>query len=288
MSAAPIHADNSAQAEYWNASAGQRWTDHQEHQDQVLRPVSERLMAVAAPKPGDRVIDIGCGCGATTLDFAVRVSPGGEVLGLDISEPMLARARERAPQSQPIRFERADATVYDFEPNGADHVASRFGVMFFADPARSFANLRRGLKPGGRLAFACWREARQNPWLILPLREATKHAPPLPEANPEDPGPFAFASEARVRGILGDAGFADIVLEPHDLELDIAVGAGLDTAVRAAMTIGPTSRMLDGQSDAVRVAAMADIRKALAAQARGDSVPLGAAIWMVSATNPAR
>ena len=288
MSAAPIHADNSAQAEYWNASAGQRWTDHQEHQDQVLHPISERLMAVAAPKPGDRVIDIGCGCGATTIDFAVRVSPGGEVLGLDISEPMLARARERAAQNLVVRFERADATVYDFEPNGADLVASRFGVMFFADPARSFANLRRGLKPGGRLAFACWREARQNPWLILPLREATKHAPPLPEANPEDPGPFAFAGEARVRGILGDAGFADIALEPHDLELDIAVGAGLDTAVRAAMTIGPTSRMLDGQSDAVRAAATADIRKALAAQARGDSVPLGAAIWMVSATNPAR
>jgi SAM-dependent methyltransferase len=288
MSAAPIHADNSAQAEYWNASAGQRWTDHQEHQDQVLRPVSDRLMAVAAPKPGDRVIDVGCGCGATTIDFAARVSPGGEVLGLDISEPMLARARERAPQNLPIRFERADATVYDFEPNGADLVASRFGVMFFADPARSFANLRRGLKPGGRLAFACWREARQNPWLILPLREATKHAPPLPETNPEDPGPFAFASEARVRGILGDAGFADIVLEPQDLELDIAAGAGLDTAVRAAMIIGPTSRILDGQSDAVRAAATADIRKALAAQARGDSVPLGAAIWMVSATNPAR
>src|SRR5271168_1801894 len=244
MSAAPIHADNSAQSEYWNSSAGQRWTDHQEHQDQVLRPVSDRLIAVAAPKPGDRVIDVGCGCGATTIDFAARVSPGGEVLGLDVSEPMLARARERAPQSQPIRFERADATVYDFEPNGADLVASRFGVMFFADPARSFANLRRGLKPGGRLAFACWREARQNPWLILPLREATKHAPPLPETNPEDPGPFAFASEARVRGILGDAGFADIVLTPHDLELDIAAGAGLDTAVRAAMTIGPPRRRI--------------------------------------------
>ena len=288
MSAAPLHADNAAQAEYWNSVAGRRWTDRQEEQDLVLRPVSDRLIAAADAKPGQRIIDIGCGCGDTTIDFAARVMPGGEVLGLDISEPMLARARERAPQSQPIRFERADATVYDFEPNGADLVASRFGVMFFADPARSFANLRRGLKPGGRLAFACWREARQNPWLILPLQEATKHAPPLPEANPEDPGPFAFASEARVRGILGDAGFADIVLEPHDLELDIAVGAGLDTAVRAAMTIGPTSRMLDGQSDAVRAAATADIRKALAAQARGDSVPLGAAIWMVSATNPAR
>src|SRR3984957_11455217 len=195
-----------------------------------------------------------------------------------------ARGRRRNP---PIRFAHGDATVYDFEPNRADLVASRFGVMFFADPARSFANLRKGLKPGGRLVFACWREAKQNPWLIVPLREATRHAPPLPETNPEDPGPFAFASEARVRKILSDAGFADIVLEPHDLELDIAVGGGLDTAVRAAMTIGPTSRMLDGQSEAVRAAATADIRKALAAHARGDAVPLGAAIWIVRATNPA-
>ena len=164
MSPAPIHADNSAQAEYWNSSAGQRWTDHQEHQDQVLGPVSDRLIAVAAPKPGDRVIDVGCGCGATTIDFAARVGPSGEVLGLDISEPMLARARERAAQNLVVRFERADATVYDFEPNGADLAASRFGVMFFADPARSFANLRKGLKPGGRLVFACWREAKQNPF----------------------------------------------------------------------------------------------------------------------------
>jgi len=288
MSVAPIHADNAAQAEYWSSVAGPKWTEHQEHQDQVLRPVSDRLMAAAQPKPGERVVDIGCGCGATTIDFAARISPGGEALGLDISEPMLARARERAEPDRSIRFELADATVYDFERHEADLIASRFGVMFFADPARSFANLRKGLKPGGRLAFACWREAKQNPWLIVPLREAAKHAPPLPETNPEDPGPFAFASEARVRRILSDAGFADIVLEPHDLELDIAVGRGLETAVRAATTIGPTSRMLDGQSNAVRAAASADIGKALAAHARGGSVPLGAAIWIVTATNPGR
>ena len=115
MSAAPLHADNSAQAEYWNCVAGQKWTDHQQHQDQVLSPVSDRLIAAARPKPGERVIDVGCGCGATTIDFAARVSPGGEVLGLDISEPMLARARERA-EGLPIRFERADATVYAFKP----------------------------------------------------------------------------------------------------------------------------------------------------------------------------
>jgi SAM-dependent methyltransferase len=288
MPAAPVHADNAAQAEYWNSSAGRKWTDHQEHQDQVLRPVSDRLIVAADPKAGERVIDVGCGCGATTIDFAARVSPGGEVLGLDISQPMLARARERAPKTSPISFELADATVYDFEPEAADLATSRFGVMFFADPTKSFANLRKGLKPTGRLAFACWREAKQNPFFILPLREAGKHAPPLPETDPEAPGPFAFASEARVRRILSDAGYADIVLKPHELELDIAVGRGLETAVRAAMTIGPTSRLLDGQSEAVYAAAAEDIRKALAAQARGDNVPLGAAIWIVTATNSAR
>ncbi len=285
MSVAPIHADNSAQAEYWSCVAGPKWTDNQEHQDQVLRPVSDRLIAAAEPKPGDRVVDVGCGCGATTIDFAALVSPGGEVLGLDISEPMLGRARERAQPFPSIRFELADATVYDFERCEADLIVSRFGVMFFADPAKSFANLRKGLKAGGRLAFASWREAKQNPFFILPLREAAKHAPPLPETDPEAPGPFAFASEARVRRILANAGFADIVLTPHDLELDIAVGRGLETAVRAATMIGPTSRMLDGQSEAVRAAATADIRKALAAHAQGDSVPLGAAIWIVTATN---
>jgi SAM-dependent methyltransferase len=287
MSDATVHADNSAQAEYWNAAGGQKWVDHQEHQDEVLRPVSDRLIAAANPTPGERVIDVGCGCGATTIEFAERVSPGGQVLGLDISGPMLAHARERVPRNLPIRFERADATVYPFESEGADLVASRFGVMFFADPLQSFANLRKGLKAGGRLAFACWREARENPFFVLPLREAGKHAPPLPEMDPEAPGPFALANDMRTRRILADAGFTEVTITPADLELDIAAGRGLDTAVRAAVTVGPTSRMLADQSEAVRAAVTADVRKALAAHARGDSVPLGAAIWIVTAVNPA-
>jgi SAM-dependent methyltransferase len=286
MGAAPVHADNVAQAEYWSGAAGQRWIDHQEHQDQVLRPVSDRLIAAAGAKPGERVIDVGCGCGATTIDFAARVTPGGEVVGLDVSEPMLARARERASEDLPARFVHGDATVHDFAPEWADLIVSRFGVMFFADPARSFTNLRKALKPGGRLVFACWREARQNPFFIAPLREALKHAPPLPETDPEAPGPFAFADEARVRRILTEAGYADIALTPHDLDLDIAAGGGLERAVAAALAIGPTSRMLSEQSEAVRAAAVADIRKALAAHLHGASVPLGAAIWIVTATNP--
>ena len=288
MPAAPAHADNAAQVQYWNSIAGQRWTDRQEEQDLVMRPISDRLIAAADAKPGQRVIDVGCGCGDTTIDFAARVMPGGEVLGLDISEPMLARARERAPSALPARFVLADATVYDFEPGWADLAVSRFGVMFFADPAQSFANLRKGLKSGGRLAFACWREAKQNPFFIVPLREAKKHAPPLPETNPDDPGPFAFADDARVRRVLTAAGFADIVVTPQNLDLDIAIGRGLDAAVASALSIGPTSRILDGQPEAVRAAAAADIRKALAERTKGDSVPLGAAIWIVTAVNPGR
>jgi SAM-dependent methyltransferase len=286
VSEAPIHAGNAAQADYWNGVAGQRWRDRQDHQDEVLKPVSERLIAVADPKPGERVIDVGCGCGATTIEFAKRVAPGGEVLGLDISGPMLARARERAEPGLPARFVLADATVHQTAPSWADLVVSRFGVMFFADPALSFANIRRGLRPGGRLAFVCWREARQNVWMMAPLREAAKHAPRLPDMGPEDPGPFAFADEARVRRILREAGYADIVVAPHDLDLDIAIGRGLDSAVEGALAIGPTSRMLDGQSEAVRAAAAADIRAALAARMVDDSVPLGAAIWIVTARNP--
>jgi len=286
MTDAPIHADNVAQADYWGGQAGRRWRDHQDHQDELLRPISDRLAAAAKPKPGERVIDVGCGCGATTIDFAASVSPGGEVLGIDISDLMLARARERASADLPAKFIFADATVHEMAADWADLIVSRFGVMFFADPTLAFANLRRGLRPGGRLVFACWREPKQNPWVMIPLREAAKHVPPLPETNPDDPGPFAFANEARVRRVLDEAGFADVTLTPHDLELDIAIGRGVEVALAAALAIGPASRALTGQSEAVRAAAAADIRAALAARAVGDSVPLGAAIWIVSATNP--
>ena len=163
---------------------------------------------------------------------------------------------------------------------------SRFGVMFFAEPALSFSNMRRGLRRGGRVVFACWREPRLNPWLMLPLMEAYKFAPRLPELGPEDPGPFAFASRARVGRVLGEAGFSDVVLDPVDLRLDTAVGRGLDAAVEGALAIGPASRALEGQPAETRTAAAAAIRAALAPHQRGLRVELGAAIWIVSAVNP--
>ena len=184
----------------------------------------------------------------------------------------------------PVEFILADATVYPFEPAAFDLLASRFGVMFFAEPALSFANLRKALKPSGRLAFACWREPRDNPFFMAPLQAVYQHVPKLPPPGPEDPGPFSFASEARVNRVLSEAGFSGIRMEPCDLSLDIAVGKGLEAAVQSALEIGPASRALAEQPEEVRAAARQSIREALAAFARGQTVPLPASIWIVTAS----
>jgi ubiquinone/menaquinone biosynthesis C-methylase UbiE len=285
MGSPATHERNSEQADYWNGPAGRRWLERQETLDVVLAPITHELFDRARVVEGTRVIDIGCGCGATTAELARRVGPAGHVLGVDISAPMLARARELAPATLPAEFVLADATVQAFEPGRADLLFSRFGVMFFADPPLSFRNVRAALRPDGRLVFACWREPRRNPWMILPLQEAYKHVPRLPEVGPEEPGPFAFAREERVRRILEEAGFASIALEPVDVTLDIAAGRGLDAAVSAAMMIGPVSRALEGQPPEACEAVARSIRAALAAVQKGDTVPLGASVWIVTAQN---
>ncbi len=278
------HENNLDQAAYWNGPGGSHWTARQEMQDALLAPVARALATASAPAPGERVIDIGCGCGATTLDAARAAGASGGALGVDVSEPMVARARERAAaEGPPARFLVADATIHDFSGENADLMISRFGVMFFADPALSFANMRKALKPGGRLVFACWREPRLNPWMMVPLKAAVRHVPRLPELGPEDPGPFSFSDEGRVKRILSAAGFSGISLEPVDLELDTAVGLGFENAIASALEIGPASRAMQGQPEEARSAAVEEIRAALEPYRRGETVPLGAAIWIVRA-----
>jgi SAM-dependent methyltransferase len=217
---------NEAEITYWNSAGGRRWVERQQSQDIVLGPILQATLERAQLRQGERVVDIGCGAGASSIAIAERAGPSGQVLGIDVSEPMLARAAERLPPGAPIKFVRADATTYRFESAAFDLLFSRFGVMFFAEPARAFANLRTALKPSGRLAFACWRKFDENPWLQVPLRAALEHVPPLPRPGPEDPGPFSFASEQRVHRILADAGFQSVILEPRDFDLDIAFKAG--------------------------------------------------------------
>jgi ubiquinone/menaquinone biosynthesis C-methylase UbiE len=277
------HDRNADQIAFWNGPAGEHWTERQPAQDILLGPVSQALIDRAAAKAGERILDVGCGCGATSIALAERVAPSGFVLGVDISVPMLSRARQLSPKNLKLDFVLADATVYPFDPASFDVLVSRFGVMFFAEPAVSFANLRKALRPSGRVAFACWREPRENPWMMAPLQAVYQHVPKLPQQGPEDPGPFAFASEERVNRILSEAGFSAIAMEPCNLSLDIAIGRGLDAAVETALQIGPASRALDGHPEEVRAAATRSIRETLTPFLRGDSVPLPASIWIVTA-----
>lgn len=285
MNMPPGHDRNAEQITYWNGPGGQHWADRQQTQDIVLTPVSAALIDRARAGTGERIIDIGCGCGATTFAFADKVGPTGHVLGVDVSAPMLALARKLAPPQAPVEFMLADATVHAFAQASFDLLVSRFGVMFFAEPELSFANLRKALRPGGRVAFACWRTPRDNPWVMVPLQAAYQHVPKMPQLGPEDPGPFSFADEERVRRILGAAGFASVALERHDFPLDFAIGHGLDVAVQSAMEVGPTSRALEGHPDETKAVVASSIRAALAPFAQGGKVPLGASIWIITAVN---
>ncbi len=277
------HDRNADQIAYWNGPGGQRWADRQQAQDIVLGPVADVLIDRAQVKAGERIVDVGCGSGAISIALAQRVGPTGHITGIDISAPMLARARETAPAGAPIDFVLADATIYPFVPGSFDLLVSRFGVMFFADPTLSFANLRRGMRSSGRLAFVCWREPRENPFFMAPLQAVYKHVPKLPQLGPEDPGPFSFASEQRVKRILSEAGFSGIAMEPCNLALDVAIGRGLDVAVQSALEIGPAARALAEQPPDVVAAATHSIREALAPYAREKMVPLDASIWIVTA-----
>lgn len=279
-----MEATAAAQRDYWNGAGARRWAGGYAAAEAVFAPIAERLYARARPAPGETAIDVGCGCGGTTLDLARRVAPGGRVLGLDIAEGMIAEARGREANGG-ADFVVADAAAYPLAPGSIDLVFSRFGVMFFADPVVAFANLRSGLKRGGRLVFACWREAKRNPWQMIALRAACKHVPRLPERAADDPGPFSFADAERVRRILSAAGFADVALTPVELELDLANGGGLEAAVEIAQHIGAASRALEGQPEAATAAAVAEIRAAFAPCQRGDRVPLAASLWIVEAVN---
>lgn len=279
-------ADNADQTAYWNSVAARRWLDLDAKQDVVFAPITDALFARARLTTGERVLDVGCGAGGTTIDIAGRVAPTGRAVGLDVSQPMLETARRRTSADLPVAFILGDAATHVFAPGSFDALVSRFGVMFFADPIEAFANLRGALRHGGRAVFACWRAAKLNAWQMIPLRAALRCVPRLPEIGPEDPGPFSFADETRVRRVLDRAGFADVEVTAIDLEIDLAAGQGFESAMATARSIGAASRAMEGQPEHERAAAIEAIRSALAPHQRGPSVLLGAAIWIVEAVNP--
>ena len=271
---------NQAQIDFWNGPAAQRWVSEQERLDRTLGPIDEIAQERAQPRAGERVVDLGCGCGASTLRLAERVGPTGKVLGVDISAPMLARARERTQGMPWVEFHEGDAAEHRFAGD-ADLVYSRFGSMFFADPRAAFANLRRALRSGGRLCIVCWRPIEDNPWYLVPLRAAETVLAPLPPVEPGCPGPFSFADEARLHGVLEVAGFAKIAIERRDLPLTLS-STGMTEAVEYAVRAGPVSRMLleAGEEAATRVRAA--IAGVLTPHLRGERVELAGSVWIAT------
>jgi SAM-dependent methyltransferase len=274
---------NAEQITYWNELSGAKWVAAQAELDRRIARFGEAAMAALPLAGGARVLDVGCGCGDTSLALARRVGSAGSVCGVDISAPMLQRAEARAREAGAAncRFLLADAQTAALEPRTVDVVFSRFGVMFFSDPAAAFANLARAVRPGGALGFVCWQAAAANQWVSLPLAAAAAHVTLQPPPAPGAPGPFAFADRAHVRRTLERAGWDDVRIEPYAPAFP--VGADVDDAVRFLLQIGPAAAALrDAAPDAATHVRDA-LRDALRPLATADGVVLGSAAWLVRA-----
>jgi ubiquinone/menaquinone biosynthesis C-methylase UbiE len=275
---------NTAQIAEWNGEQGQRWVEQQRTLDTMIGPFGAAALRAAAPQPGERVIDVGCGCGSSSLALADAVGPGGRVLGIDVSQPMLEVARAAGAGQPMLSFVEADAAAAAL-PSGQDLLFSRFGLMFFDDPAPALRHLRTTLRAGGRCAFVCWRTPRDNPWAMVPLLAARQALGVTPApADPLAPGPFAFADDARLRGLLEQAGFSRIRIERCDLP--IATGSTAREAAERSMMVGPASRLAReaGPANAPRIAEAMEL--ALAALAASDgSISLAGSTWVVMASN---
>jgi SAM-dependent methyltransferase len=277
---------NAEQADYWNGDDSKHWVDAQDKYDAMLAPYIDRILSSVALTSADRVLDIGCGCGATTLAAAGVVSTG-EAVGIDLSKAMIERARQRAIDAGVgnARFEVADAQTFKLAvPFNA--AISRFGVMFFTDPVAAFRNLHDVLWPAGRIVFVCWQDAAHNEWASVPMATILQHVPPPAGAEPPPPGapgPFAFADPDRVRSVLTDAGFTDVTLDEVKDKLVIGGGGGIDEAVDFIAHSGVARRTMGDAAPEARKAALTAVRAALAPYASPDGVRLGAGAWLVTA-----
>ncbi|MBT3533153.1 MAG: methyltransferase domain-containing protein [Rhodospirillaceae bacterium] len=245
MAEQPDTIANTAQFEYWNATAGDKWTENQKVSDRLLSTLAERLFQHAAIQPGEMVMDIGCGTDATALFAARAVGPDGGVLGIDLSHAMLGLARTRAEaggEAANLVLEIADAQSHAFAQGTFDLLQSRFGVMFFDDPTAAFANLLGALRPGGRLCFVCWGPLAKNPWFKIPRDAAVKFLGPPKAAPPHAPGPLAFSDTDYVDRILSAAGFAEIQINTEASEL--VPPSTVADAATGALSRGPAARMI--------------------------------------------
>jgi len=277
---------NTDQAEHWNSGEDlAHWLTNQARYDRMNEPFAALILAAAQLRPGSHVLDLGCGCGATTL-AAARVIAPGQAVGLDLSGPMLARARATA-EAAGLRnavFQQGDAQVHPLEPASFDAVISRFGTMFFADPVAAFANIRSATRPGGRLAFVCWQPLAAQQWLLVSGAALAEHVPPPAGFGSGDgPGMFAFSDPDRPREILAAAGWRDIEITAEHASVLVGGGGSIEGAVEFVRTASMGRMMLAGADAGTFDRAVASVRAALAPYEDADGVRLGAGVWLVQA-----
>ena len=276
---------NAEQIKYWNEVSGPKWVALHNLINAQIAPLGSRALERSAARDGERALDVGCGCGETTLDLGRRVGPGGAATGIDISAVMLAEARARAHAAglKHVGFENADAQTQALPRESYDLLFSRFGVMFFADPTAAFTNLHSALRPGGRLAFICWQQLQDNPWMFVPVMAAAQHISLPPPPAPDAPGPFSFADQDRVRGILSCAGLTNIAFEAVNDTMTLAGGNDLAQTTDFLLQMGPTGAMLrEAGREQLDVVAAA-VRDAIAPYATPDGVRMSSAAWIVTA-----
>ena len=273
-------ADNAEQAELWNGRLGMAWVNVEDYIDGMMAPLSTVALEAVNAKPSDRIIDIGCGCGTTSFSLGAT---GAAVWGVDISTAMIDRANEKDNAAGNVAFSVGDAASQQYT---ADHtvVFSRFGVMFFADSVKAFANIRSALVPGGRLVFLCWQPPAANPWLSIAGAALQPFQPAdAPPPDPEAPGPFRFGVPEDTRKVLSSAGFANIAMQP--VVKDLHLGDTIDEVMRFQSNVGPLSSLLETLDESRHAQATAAVRDAFAAKADSKGINLEAATWLVTATN---
>jgi len=272
--------DENPEAAYWNETGGERWVENIDRLETMLAVMNRHLLERAAPQIGERVLDIGCGGGVTSAAFADAVGAAGHVDGADISAVILDVARKRYADRDNLEFITADAGAYPFEPASCDLITSRFGVMFFPAPVRAFANLRRAVRPGGRLVLLCWRSLPENPWMGVPAAAAFSVLPRPEKPDPDAPGPFSLADPEKVERILREAGFHDIALSPVDEMLNLGeFSAALDFMTK----MGPTAEPLKEAEPELRETAIAAMRAAMEPHVTAQGLIMPAATWLVEA-----
>lgn len=232
---------NQDQEDFWSKKPGLTWSENDGIMDSTLAPVLDHLLEVAALQPGETVLDIGCGTGLSTLKAAEAVAPGGRSVGADIAEQMLVKARSQAAGLSNVDFLRADAQTHSFEDAAFDAVISRFGVMFFADPAAAFANIARAVKPGGRMVFMTWSSIMENPWFMVPRDVAIDRLGAVEPTPPNAPGPMGLADREYTADLFSKAGITDVRISP--VKMDLTPPGTADWMGEFALTLGPASRI---------------------------------------------